>query len=99
MVLIESAGAMQGRLRGETNVDLILKSKDDLYHKASLLGKLAVDFPKEGISLAVRVGRHLESIKVLIEILSEFQPQSAVVFSQVPGYEDILKHDVGFYLR
>ncbi len=99
VVLMETTGALQGRLRGETDTDLILDSKDALYHKAHELGKLATPFPVEGIPMEIRVGRHTESIKVLTKIFSEFNPGNPIVFSHIPDYQDLLAHGVGFYLQ
>lgn len=98
-VLLETAGALQGRLRGPTDEDLVISSRDALYHRASELGKLEVDFPEEGLSLEIRVGRHLESILVLCETMSLFEPENAVSYSRVPNYDDVVKHGIGFYLR
>lgn len=99
VVLLETAGALQGRLRGPTNEDLVTKSKDALYHRAYLLNKLEVEFPEEGIPIEERVGRHLESIKVLCENLSLFDPEHAISYSRVPGMDDFKNHGVGYFLR
>jgi len=99
VVLMETAGALQGRIRGPTHAGLVIRSWDPLYHKAFELGKLAVTFPEEGIPLEKRVGRHLESIKVFCETLSEFEPDKALSYSHVPSYDDLNKHSVGFYLK
>ncbi len=98
-ILMESAGALQGRLRGPTNEDLVIKSVDQCYHKASQLGKLAVDFPAEGIPLEVRVGRHLTGIKVICDILGRFEPEKSIVYNQIPDYDELNSHGVGFYLK
>ncbi len=98
-VLMETAGAMQGRIRGATTVNLIKISRDPFYHKASELGKLAVDFPAEGISMEVRVGRHLEAISVLSATWSEFNPDKPISFNRVPSYEELNDHGIGFYLN
>ncbi len=99
VVLLETAGALQGRMRGVTNTELITKSKDPLYARADKLGKLAVPFPEEGIPIETRVGRHLESIKVLTEVYSEFNPDRAISYTRVPGIDEIKERGVGFYLR
>ncbi len=98
-ILMESTGALQGRLRGPTSENLVVKSIDACYYKAHLLGKLAVDFPAEGVPLEVRVGRHLEGVKVICNTLSEFEPDKAIVYSQIPDYEELNSHSVGFYLK
>ena len=98
-VLCESVGALQGRIRGPTNSDLVIGSKDDCYHKAAELGRLAVDFPTEGIPLEVRVGRHLETVKVICETLSQFEPEKSISYSHVPNFEELNEHGVGFFLK
>ncbi len=99
VVLLETAGALQGRMRGVTNTDLVINSKDPFYAWADKLGKLAVPFPEEGIPLETRVGRHLESIKVLSTVFSEFNPEQAISYSRVPGFDELNEHGIGFYLR
>lgn len=99
VILLETAGALQGRLRGPTNADLVVLSKDALYRRAYRLGKLAVAFPEEGIPLKVRVGRHIESIKVICETMSEFEPENAIAYSRVPDYVEIIEKGVGFFLK
>jgi hypothetical protein len=96
---METAGAMQGRIRGPTTVDLVKGSVDPLYHKASELGKLAVDFPEEGIPMEVRVGRHLQAIQVIASTWSEFNPDKPITYSRVPDYEELNAHGIGFYLN
>ncbi|MDP8228687.1 MAG: succinylglutamate desuccinylase/aspartoacylase family protein [Candidatus Electryoneaceae bacterium] len=98
-ILMESAGALQGRLRGVTNADMVTKSVDPLYHWASELGRLYVDFPEEGIPLEVRVGRHLEGIKKICMALSLLEPDRTVSYDGIPGFLDIQAHGVGYYLK
>jgi predicted deacylase len=99
VMLLETAGALQGRLRGKTNADIITIGKDPLYYKANQLGKLAVDFPEEGISIDTRVGRHIKSIKIICLTLSEFEPENTITYSNVPDYGEIIDKGVGFFLR
>lgn len=99
VMLFESAGALQGRLRGVTDTLLITQSVDPLYYKAGQHGKLAVDFPESGIPLEVRVGRHLEAVNISIRTLGDFEPQKSINISRVPGYAEIQSHGVGFYLK
>jgi len=99
VVLLETAGALQGRLRGVTNADIITIGKDPLYTRAYQLGKLAVKFPEEGIALKTRVGRHIESIKLLCQTFSEFEPENTITYSQVPDYAEINEKGVGFFLK
>lgn len=97
--LFETAGALQGRLRGPTSADLVTKSVDPLYAKAYKLGKTATPFPEEGLPMEVRAGRHLESISVLASVWTEFNADSPILFSGIPGLEDLKAKGVGFYLK
>ena len=97
--LIESAGALQGRIRAATNADLVTRSQDPCYHRASQLGKLQIPFPAEGIPLEVRIGRQLEAIKVICRIQLENDPEHAITFNRIPTYEELESHGIGFYLR
>ncbi|MFN3822306.1 MAG: succinylglutamate desuccinylase/aspartoacylase family protein, partial [bacterium] len=54
VILLESTGALQGRLRGPTDTDLVIYSRDPYYFQASQIGKTQVPFPEEGIPLEVR---------------------------------------------
>jgi len=99
VMLFESAGALQGRIRGVTDADLILRSQDPFYIRAAEVGKLQVPFPREGIPLEVRVGRHLQAIETVCKVLGELDPSSVVEFSRVPDYNELQTHGVGFYLQ
>lgn len=99
VILLESAGALQGRLRGVTDAELVLKSVDPLYARAAEIGKLQVPFPKEGIPLEVRVGRHLQAIAALCRILGETEPEKEIAYSRIPDYRELQEHGIGFYLQ
>jgi hypothetical protein len=99
VVLMETTGALQGRIRGVTDAELVINSKDACYHKASELGKLAVDFPAEGIPIEVRVGRHIEAIKALCAQMAVFEPEKEIKYNQIPAYAELIQHGVGFYLK
>lgn len=99
VMLFESAGALQGRLRGATDADLILQSADPLYAKAARLGKLQVPFPEEGIPLEVRVGRHLEGLYAVCRTMSDLNVEQSVAFSRAPNYRELQEHGIGFYLQ
>jgi hypothetical protein len=86
-------------LRGATDADLVMKSVDPFYAKAAELGKLQVPFPREGIPLEVRVGRHLAAIRAVCVTLSDFNPEAAISYSRVPSYAELQEHGIGFYLQ
>ncbi len=99
VVLLESTGALQGRIRGATNEDLAVKSKDPYYAQAAKIGKLQVPFPEEGVPLEVRVGRHLEALTLLCKSFSDFEPTKGISFKNVPDYRAIVDKGVGFWLQ
>ena len=64
-VLMESANAAQGRLRGKTDEALVLTGKDPRYVEAQKLGRLFVPYDENGRPLEERVGRHLDLFNLL----------------------------------
>jgi len=62
-ILMESANASQGRLRGRTDETLALTGKDKMYVKAAQLGKLYVPYDENGHPIEERVGRHTAAKK------------------------------------
>ncbi|MBM3329051.1 MAG: succinylglutamate desuccinylase [Calditrichaeota bacterium] len=99
VILLESAGALQGRLRGRTDDALIVKSRDPLYVRAARLGRLAVPFPEEGIPLEVRVGRHLSAVQAICRTLNDLNPTGGIALTGLPNYHDITTKGVGYYLQ
>lgn len=97
-VLIESANPAQGRLRGPTTNTLIVDGVDPYYIRAAELGFLYVPFGDEGQPLQGRVGRHLETIAMLVRIFSEYHPDSAVVLSHIPSLAEVIDNGLGSYL-
>ena len=68
-VLMESANAAQGRLRGRTDEALVLTGKDPRYVEAQKLGRLFVPYDENGHPLEERVGRHLTGISQLVLVM------------------------------
>ena len=98
-VLMETANASQGRLRGRTDVNLVLTGKDPYYVKAQKLGRLYVPFDDEGHPLEERVGRHLAAIEEFaFAILLEY-PEYGMAFEGVPEYYELQEKGIGAFLR
>jgi hypothetical protein len=98
-VLMETANASQGRLRGKTNEALVLEGKDPMYVKAKQLDRLYVPFDESGHPLKERVGRHVAGIIEFSESLSYVYPDKEVIIENIPSYEEILANGIGKYLR
>jgi hypothetical protein len=96
-VLLETANPLQGRLRGKSDVNLLLTGKDPMYLKAAELGELAVPYDSLGITIEVRVGRHLEAIKKIMEVFSYYYPENAVQMINLPTYSEIIEKGIGSY--
>ncbi len=98
-ILLETANASQGRLKGKTSASLVLDGKDKDYEKAARLGLLFVPFTREGIPLRRRVARHLASIFALLESLRELHPELSIQFENIPSAEQIQKAGIGTFLH
>lgn len=98
-ILLETANPLQGRLRGVSDVDLLLTGHDPMYLKAAELGELAVPYDSSGISIEVRVGRHLEAIHKIVSIFSYYYPEKAVEFINIPDYNELVENGIGQYFN
>lgn len=94
-VLLESANAAHGRLKGRPSPELIIHGKDRNYVKASRLGLLFVPFTTEGIPLRKRVSRHLAAIQALAAGLSELYPEKSLIFQDFPQAATIEDRGIG----
>jgi hypothetical protein len=97
--LMETSNPIQGRLRGRTSEELILKGEDALYLKAARLGTVRITYDDAGEPLARRVGRHLQGLRAIIESFREQHPESPFTCRGMPGSAELLERGVGAYLR
>ncbi|NLD34352.1 MAG: succinylglutamate desuccinylase [Clostridiales bacterium] len=97
-LLMETANASQGRLRGATNEKLALDGKDKFYVAAEKLGMLYVPYDENGHSIEERVGRHLQGILSYTTAYSDFSG-NVVTIENVPGYEEVMASTVGNFLN
>ncbi|NLW43383.1 MAG: succinylglutamate desuccinylase/aspartoacylase family protein [Tissierellia bacterium] len=88
-LLMETANASQGRLRGKTDEHLALTGKDKAYVYAESLGFLYVPYDEKGHSIEERVGRHLQGIIEFTKAYNTQYPDKAIVFENVPTYEEL----------
>ena len=95
----ETVNPTQGKLRGITDEVLPLEGVDAFYDKASELGYLFAPWTKgSGNPLELRVGRNMQELQALTVALQEVTGKE-IVFSRIPGYEDLLEHGVGYYFN
>ncbi|NLL61946.1 MAG: succinylglutamate desuccinylase [Candidatus Atribacteria bacterium] len=97
-ILMETANASQGRIRGKTDEALVLTGKDKMYVKAAELGRLYVPYDENGHPIEERVGRHLTATKMLVENMNMLWPEQAVVYHGVPDYYELMEQGYGNYL-
>ena len=98
-VLMETANASQGRLRGKTDENLVLTGKDPTYVKAQKIGRLFVPYDENGHPIEERVGRHLTGVVQHINVMGENEPDKEIIIGGLPSYEDLQKNGVGAYLK
>ena len=98
-VLMESANASQGRLRGKTDEALVLTGKDPRYVEAAKLGRLFVPYDENGHPLGERVGRHLTGVVELVTVMGENEPDKEIIMEGLPTYEELFENGVGQYLK
>lgn len=98
-ILMETANASQGRLRGKTNEELVLTGKDSRYVEAAKIGRLYVPYDENGHPLEERVGRHVSSILQLIATMGENEPEKEMFVENVPVLADLMENGIGAYLK
>jgi predicted deacylase len=98
-ILLESANASHGRLKGKTSPALILEGKDKNYTKAAKLGLLFVPYGEEGIPLKLRVARHLAAVQSILSSLEELHPEKGIEIKNMPSSSDVRKKGIGPFLN
>lgn len=97
-ILLETANASHGRLKGKPSAALITEGKDKNYVKAGKLGRLFVPFGEEGIPLSLRLARHLAAVQALASALQEIDPPKALCIEGWPSPQQILEQGIGPFL-
>lgn len=88
-ILMETANASQGRLRGATSIEQVLGGRDKSYTVSEKLGMLYVPWTEVGHPIEERVGRHLQGIYEYSTAYTNANPDKAIVYSGVPSYDDL----------
>jgi hypothetical protein len=98
-ILLETANASHGRLKGRPTPSLILDGKDKNYVKAAKLGRLFVPFDEKGIPLRQRVSRHLAALRALVASLEELHPELCIKLENIPSAAELQKGGTGAFLK
>lgn len=94
-LLMETANASQGRLRGATNEAMALTGKDKAYVKSQGLGMLYVPYDESGHPIEERVGRHLQGITEYCSSYTSLYADKPITFTGVPTYDELFKSSDG----
>ncbi len=97
-LLMETANASQGRLRGATNETLALTGKDRFYVAAQKLGLLYVPYDEQGHPIEERVGRHVTGIVTYLGAYGTLYGEN-ILLSGLPSYEEMLGGKLAGYLN
>lgn len=99
-ILMETGNPSQGRLRGKTDEALVLTGIDPLYEWASELGFVYIPYDESGVSIELRVGRHLQGIIEYMKAYSDTTGET-IAMSNIPTYEDLTAAgaNLGAYLN
>jgi hypothetical protein len=98
-VLMETANAAEGRIRGRTHPELIVTGKDKMYVRAARAGRLFVSYDENGHPLEQeRVLRHLAGIEEFMKAFTEENKTRPVVTARYPEQEVIQQSGLSRYL-
>ena len=97
--LMETSNPIQGRLRGRTDEDLIMKGVSERYLQALESGALRIEYEPTGEPLKRRVGRHVEGFKSILDAYNEFHPERPIQLDNLPSYQDLQNNGLGHYLN
>ncbi len=97
--LMETSNPIQGRLRGKTDEELILKGISPRYKEALESGALNIEYLPSGEPLKRRVGRHLAGFKAILEAYNEEYPEKQALLENLPDYSDLMEKGVGAFLN
>ena len=90
-ILMETANASQGRLRGASGESQAIGGLDKFYVIEEQLGMLYVPFEEYGHPIEERVGRHLQGIYEYVAAYNNTAAEAGeeIVFSGVPTYTEL----------
>ncbi len=98
--LMETSNPSMGRLRGETNVELVLKGYSENYRQAKESGALRIAYRGEtGEPMEHRVGRHIMGFIELLNSYNMYYPEKPIVIENLPDYNMLMEKGVGKYLN
>ena len=90
-ILMETANASQGRLRGASGETQAIGGLDKFYVIEEKLDMLAVPFDESGHPIEERVGRHLQGIYEYVAAFNNVEAEAGeeIIISGVPTYTEL----------
>jgi hypothetical protein len=98
-LLMETPSPAMDKLHGRADESLILTGKDEFFRIADHGRLLYAAYGQNGYPLEERVGRHLASVAVLIQLLAEVHPDQKVEAENIPEYKTLQEKGIGSFLR
>jgi hypothetical protein len=98
-LLLEAPEPFLDATRGRTDRKLLLTGQDEFVVRAGKRGLLFEKIDEAGWPIDLRVGRHTSAILRILEIWSGDNPDRAVLVSDVPRYDEVVKNGTGAYLK
>ncbi len=96
-LLLEAPEPFLDRVRGITDEALLLTGKDAFVMKAGEHGLLYWPIDENGWPIDVRVARHVRTIEEISVVWTQFHPDTSVVLTGLPTYEEMVDNGVGHY--
>jgi hypothetical protein len=98
--LMETSNPSMGRLRGKTDVDLVLRGNSENYKKAKETGALRIAYREAtGEPIEHRVGRDIMGFRELINSYNLANPEKSIDIENLPDYETIMNKGIGEFLH
>jgi hypothetical protein len=98
--LLETSNPSMGRLREETNVELVLKGKSENYKQAKESGALRIAYREDtGEPIEHRIGRDIMGIIEIINSYNLSYPEKSIGIENLPDYNTIMEKGVGEFLH
>lgn len=97
--LMETSNPIQGRLRGKTSSTLITEGIDEEYARAVKTKSFRISYELSGEPLSLRVGRHIQGIKSILDSYNEYTNDKKIEYENIPSYDDLISTGVENYLK
>ncbi len=98
-ILLEAPEPFLDRVRGVTDEALLLTGQDEFVMKAGEHGLLYWPIDETGWSIDIRVARHVRTIEKIAELWTRFHADEAMVFSNLPTYDEMVTQGVGHFFH